>query len=503
MPSAALRRPRDPSALVWLGASLAGFLLLCGLERRFVADDAWITARYADNLEGGLGFVWNAGGPRVEGFSNPALVLAEAAGRLAGLESVTVARVAGVACGVALLLLLHRRGPAVVGVQAARVALGLTALYPPLALWAVGGLETLPAALAITAGVLYLAATDAARRDHWRAGAAFAVLPWLRPEGIVVALAVAVFAEAPGVLRRATRPRALRQLATVAGLPVASQIVLTGSRLVVYGHVFPNPVLTKTRAGAGLQVLDRFIHEARPVLIVAALGLLLARGRRRLLAVPPLVYGLGSIGTLDSVNFFSRYFLPTWPLCALLAGIAVTAVVRRVGERARPVAYAAALALAAVELFAPPGSAHGLRDWSRWYASCREGPRRSAAAWLWHSTARDARFSISDAGLVPATAGRRAAIDQLWLNEPVLQRTGPLDAKRHADYVLRRAPDAILLASASPRALRPLYRTDGALAADPRLRRYRLAAVARSRGLPGCHYALFEYRNLEEPLSRP
>src|SRR3954451_423495 len=112
MPSVTLRRPQDLSGLAWVGASVAGFLALGGLERHFVADDDSITTRYADNLAGGLGCVWNAGGPRVEGFSNPALVLAEAAGKLAGLGALTLARVAGVACGVALLLCLPRRAPA-------------------------------------------------------------------------------------------------------------------------------------------------------------------------------------------------------------------------------------------------------------------------------------------------------------------------------------------------------------------------------------------------------
>src|SRR3954447_11304786 len=65
---------------LWLGACITGFLTLCSLLRRFVTDDAWITARYAENAASGHGFAWNPGGPRVEGFSNPLLVAAEASG---------------------------------------------------------------------------------------------------------------------------------------------------------------------------------------------------------------------------------------------------------------------------------------------------------------------------------------------------------------------------------------------------------------------------------------
>src|SRR5215212_10572406 len=383
MKSPAPTRPhRDPVALGWTAACLAGFLVLCWLQRHFVTDDAWITARYADNLAEGLDFGWNPGGARVEGYSNPALVVVGALADIIGIAPVTAARIVGVGCGIALLVLLHRRAPAVLGTTAARVALVVTALYPPLALWAVGGLETLPAALVMTAGVLALCAPEPTRRDAVRAGAALAVLPWLRPEGVVVALAVAVLAEAPGLVRRERRREALGRLALAAGLPIASQLVLAGVRLAVYGHVLPNSFFYKTRAGTGLEVLDRFVAEARPVLLVAALGLLVARGRQRLIAVPPLVYGLGSVGTLDSVNHFSRFFLPTWPLCALLAGVAVGWAAHHLGRVGARAAWAGAAALVWALVFVVPGNAREVREFGTWYASCREGARMEAAAWL-------------------------------------------------------------------------------------------------------------------------
>jgi arabinofuranosyltransferase len=494
MPSLLRRRPQDPVALAWFAACVTGFLVLCWLQRHFVTDDAWITARYADNLAEGLDFGWNPGGQRVEGFSNPALVVVGALADVVGIAPVTAARIVGVGCGIALLVLLHRRAPAVVGTTAARVALVVTALYPPLALWAVGGLETLPAALVMTAAVLFLCGPAPTRRDALHAGAALAVLPWLRPEGVVVAVAVAVLAQAPGLLRRGDRREALVRLALAAGLPIASQLVLAGVRFAVYGHVLPNSFFYKTRAGTGLEVLNRFVEQGGPVLLVAAFGLVVARGRLRLLAVPPLVYGLGSIGTLDSVNHFSRFFLPTWPLCALLAGVAVSWVAHHLGRVGVRAAWAGALALGAALLFLMPGNARAVREWGTRYASCREQARLSAAAWLRDSTPARARFSISDSGLVPALSGDRAAIDQLGLNEPTLQRTGPLTPAQRAARVLARRPDAILLASRSPEALDPLYQTDTDLARDPRFsRRYRLATVARGKD-PACRYALFAYR---------
>lgn len=140
----------------------------------------------------------NPGGAVTEGYSYPLLFAVEAVSHLLGLSGVDTARVIGVLCGVGLLVLIHRTAPPVVGTKEARVALGLTALYPPLAIWAVGGLETLATALVITAGALLLAHPDLTRRRAVIAGGALALLPWLRPEGLVIALAI------PGVRDGAT-----------------------------------------------------------------------------------------------------------------------------------------------------------------------------------------------------------------------------------------------------------------------------------------------------------
>src|SRR5215218_8273957 len=154
---------------VWAAACAAGFALLCAALHRFVTDDAYITARYAENLAAGAGFTFNPGGPRVEGYSNPLLVSLEAFGATFGLPAIAVARAAGVASGLGLLAVIHATGPAALGRAASRAALV--------------------------------------------AGTALAVLPWLRPEGLMVALAVAVAAEAPGALRG--RRIALERLALV------------------------------------------------------------------------------------------------------------------------------------------------------------------------------------------------------------------------------------------------------------------------------------------------
>jgi hypothetical protein len=478
----------------WLGSCIAGFLLLCWLLRRFVADDAYITARYAKNLADGHGFVWNPGGPRVEGFSNPLLVYVEAVGHLFGVPGIDAARALGVACGVALIVAMHRLGPPVLGVWATRIGMALTALYPPMALWAVGGLETLPTALAITTALLLLLRPGADRGSAVKAGLVLAVLPWLRPEGIAIALAIAALAEAPGLLRRAGRRLALVRLGAVAGIPVVSQLVLEAERLIVYGHLVPNSVIYKSgREGIGSEVLEKFYDQATPVVVIAVIGFLLTRRRQWLIAVPPLVYALGSIGTLDSVNTFSRFFMPTWPQLALLCGLAVAAVSQRPRWLRAPVAAAAAVALVLLVVGSQRGDLDNTRGWGERYAACRDGARSAAADWLRANTVAATSFSISDAGLTPAKAGGRSAIDQFQLNDPSIQRTGPLPIADRVDLVLDRDPDVLVITSRTADRYTPLYWMDRRLTMDPRFKRYTLAHVARGRG-ERCQYHLFLYQ---------
>src|SRR5215218_1167692 len=107
-PAMTRRRVRTAAAeRVWAAACAAGFAVLCAMLHRFVTDDAYITARYADNLAAGAGFTFNPGGPRVEGYSNPLLVSLEAFGAALGLPAIGVARAAGVASGLGLLAVIH------------------------------------------------------------------------------------------------------------------------------------------------------------------------------------------------------------------------------------------------------------------------------------------------------------------------------------------------------------------------------------------------------------
>ena len=306
----------------------------------------------------------------------------------------------------------------------------------------------------------------------------------------MIALAVAVASELGGLVRGPRRAAAVR-LAGVAGPALASQAVLELLRLTAYGHLLPNSVLYKTGTGGTFDVLSAFLAIATPVIAAAALGTLAARGRQHLLAVPVVVYLVGSLRTMDSADAFSRFFVPAWPSLALLAGLAVAAAGARVSA-ARTAAIAAGVLLAILAM-------SGLSDlpavasFDTHYASCKQHARSGAAAWLDAHTAPDTVFSVSDSGLVPALAGGRTAIDQFMLNDPSIQRTGRLPVRRRVAEIYGRHPDVLVLASRRPHRFAGVYGTDRAMRRDRRFAAFHLAAVARGGGAR-CAYHLFLYQ---------
>jgi hypothetical protein len=484
------RRVPPPAGVAVTVVSAGIFLWLCWVLRGFVTDDAWISVRYAENLANGHGFVWNPGGPRAEGFSNPLLVGIEALADVLGLPALRTARALGVLCGLACLVLVYVKGRAVVGEFAAASATLLIGCSAPFALWAVGGLETLPVALVLTFAVLELARADRGR--VWVAGSALALLPWLRPEGLAAVAAVVFFSEAAGLLRRATRMAAVRRALVLGGVPVAAQLLLEAVRLGVYGHLLPNSVLYKSGQGELLTVLEKFVGQGALVLAMAVAGAVLARGRQRLLCVPPAVYLLGSLGTLDSVNAFSRFFMPIWPLVALLAGVAAAGLVTAVAERRRVAAAGALVAATGLALVVvSPVNIRAVDAFADEYMSCKADARSRMAGWL-RTTDPGTTFSISDAGLVPARAGGRTAVDQLLLNDPLIQETGALPVDRRADLVHEQEPDVLVLYSRDPNVFAAAYPTDQAIHDHPAADDYRLVYVAAGGG-PGCTYHLMAF----------
>jgi arabinofuranosyltransferase len=192
---------------------------------------------------------------------------------------------------------------------------------------------------------------------------------------------------------------------------------------------------------------------------------------------------------LDSVNSYSRLLLPVWPALALLAGLMIGTVHRRL-PRFRTAVAAGLAALLVVPALA---TADVVTRFGREYEACAQDARLEAAAWLRSNSPPGTVYSVSDAGLLPHRAGPRVAVDQLRLNEAQLQRTGRLPLPAEIALVYDAQPDVLVLASTKPDRFTGRYAADRTMRADARFRAYRLAGVARGDGR-GCNYHLFLYR---------
>ncbi|HEX5724534.1 MAG TPA: hypothetical protein VFX98_03660 [Longimicrobiaceae bacterium] len=448
------RGGRDPLWIALVAAYLAYAAVfifqtsfLVGGERYFsLFDDAMISMRYARNLAEGHGLVWNPGGERVEGITNPLWTLYLALAHRLGLPESKVSLVVQ-ATGALLLaanlfvvraLALRLSGRRAVALAAA----ALTAFYLPLNNWALQGMEVgLLALLLSTAALLALRAWERGR---------FSPAPYLvlgiatlvRPDGVVPLLALA------GFLALADRPRRLRHAAAGALTLLLFVGAQTALRLWYYGDVLPNTYYLKMtgypallRMTRGAWVLLDFAWYANPLIFFLPLGLLLfrhPRGVRLLLALfaAQVVYSVYVGG--DAWEWWggaNRYIVVAMPLYFVLLAMALRGVgsfvLRHADEAGRlpwktasaGTAWVALVALAAVSFNALKGP-RSLPEWLLLDPPMHvedNAQMTRLGVWLRENAAPDAVVAVQWAGATPYFA-HRTCIDLLGKSDRRIAR---------------------------------------------------------------------------------
>lgn len=413
------------------------------------ADDAYISYRYARNLVGGHGLVYNPG-ERVEGFTNLAWTLGIAAGVALGAEAPDVGHALGVLSGVLALAAAFALAWVASGGSAwAGLAPWLVLASTPFARWATSGLET-PLFAAAGAGAL---AAGAAGRMGWATALALAAA-LTRPEGALLAGLL----HASDALRRGWRSwRPAAWTATVL-------LALTAFRLAYYGAPLPNTFYAKVGGVPpvfGALYAAGFLADGAGWLLPPA-----AWAAWRLPALRPAgVYALLTFAYVISIGGdalgHSRLLVPVVPVLAALAvcGAALAfARQRALGAAAAACLFAAGLA----QWLGVPGGAEG------WV------PKRSAE--LRRARAGDALFEnlARQRSAVLERRGERSALVATgaigafgyYARVPVLDILGLVDAeiarsdpqpggtalrlpghqRWNTAYVFRRRPDYILVA---------------------------------------------------------
>ena len=218
-------------------------------------DDSYITARYSENFANGYGLTFSQGLAPVEGYSDPLWMLFLAAvSRLMGPASmIAAAKIASLVCLGAICALFVWLG--VHKLSASRGAVAFTiacfVALPGVALWTMGGLETMAYTLAVFAAICFSAA-DPRQAVPWKSSLAIGVACLLRPEAEMFLLAVVIttlyFGTGLG-WRRATRCSLLA--CAIVGFFAAS---LLSFRYYYFRTFTPNTFLVKA-GGSSHQML--------------------------------------------------------------------------------------------------------------------------------------------------------------------------------------------------------------------------------------------------------
>jgi hypothetical protein len=497
-----------------VAVALGVFLFTLLRSWGYLLDDSFIALRYARNWVEGHGLVFNPG-ERVEGYTSLSLVLLAALCFEIGVDPLTGLAIVAAGAGAAVLLLATRLERELVGGEAPRPMLPLSALLllatPAFGYWAFRALETM-LFTALLLAALALARLEL-RAGRWRgSGLVFALLTLTRPEAaLCFALSTAALLEverrSSGGWRHLARHAAN---AAVFGAALAAGLAWRAS---YYGELLPNTFYAKVTGGGeqlatGLRYLADF-SLASPLLAAALLfplGLAWPRLRARLrdpaqaLAIHAVLLGYVLYVVAVGADFmpFYRFFVPALPLAAVLAAAALRAL--PVTRRAWSFAM---LALAALH------AAAGLRGDEPYRAfvahrTALVGSR--VGQWLAARLSPGDWIAVNTAGSLPY-ASRLPTIDMLGLTDAQIARRpiyivseGWAGHRRGwGEYVLSRRPRVILWYNSAGLA-EPHYLSDHELADDARFRFfYRLrvatlpAADASGRGSPIRRFAGFPF----------
>jgi len=249
-----------------------------------VADDAFITFRFARNLVRGNGLVWNEGGLPVEGYTNFLWMLLSSAWIALGQDPGLGGQVLGTFAGTFVIVYVYRFARRLFGQKAwgALIPVSLLAVSGPHAAWATSGLETSLFALCAVGSVYhFLSYEKKGARSDLALTCFFLFMAILtRPEGVLLLVGLCVvapilFSDRIGALARdATLPL---------GLLLGLFTLYFAWRWNYFGYPLPNTFYAKTGGGMG-QLLRGLRHALEfaglyllPVLPLVVAGAILRR----------------------------------------------------------------------------------------------------------------------------------------------------------------------------------------------------------------------------------
>lgn len=343
-------------------------------------DDAMISMRYARNLAGGYGLVWNPHEAPVEGYSNLLWTLWMAVLHLLPVPEPLIplaVMITGAILLVGNVVVVGAVSRFLTGDRLTMVlTMALTALYYPLVYWTLRGMEVGFLTFLISCAVLLALRIGRQRRPRDVAilGVVFAAAALTRDDALVPILVTTLWIGT--VLPRADRNRVLFPLVAAIAIPMAAVAIF---RQTYYHALVPNTYHLKvsgvslwSRLSRGLKALVQLeiAHLLAPT--IAALLVLQSRpkpGREftllSALLVTAALYSVYVGGDAwEWMLYSNRYITPVIPLLLVLASAGVVSIARcLVGGRSAIVSMvlcAAAVAGTFVRVEQPASS--GARD---------------------------------------------------------------------------------------------------------------------------------------------
>jgi len=437
-------------------------------------DDAMISMRYAKNLVHGAGLVWNPGGERIEGFTNPLWTLYMACVHLlpvAPEKICLIVQVTGALCLLGTVLFARRIAAAVAPGSglAQYTAVILTAFYAPLANWCVQGMEVSVLALLATIGAWMVVRNE--RADGFPMSL-YVVLGL----GTLVRIDFAVIYAAALAIVLVVNPGRRRQhLMVGGGLLIACLAGQSLFRYLYYGEFLPNTFFLKMTGipfsdrlqEGGLAFLKFVAGMSWPVFLLPFVGILVRRdwrpGALAILFTTQCSYSVYVGG--DAWEWWggsNRYIAVVMPLFAVMTGISLASLLSaapgwlRLRSRHWRQAAAGVASIIVVFLFFRLNDAEGCTGFSEWadggvyLASAAIGSRPApdaqetldilewmfipmplelyengrmvdASAQLDSLTTANARVAVTAAGALPYFADR-TCIDLLGKNDRTVAR---------------------------------------------------------------------------------
>ena len=445
---------RWPVLAMLLIAVCAAGLLIHARSYDYVVDDAYISMRYARNLTEGHGLVFNPG-ERVEGYTNFLWVIVIALGIKLGADPVGLAK--ALCFGFAVLSMLtvyYYCGKVYLRRPWERLfPAALIAVSPPIAVWALGGLETTMFAFLVTAALL----THIVSRKRGKVPLASSILIGLaaltRPEGIV--FAAILFGDM--LLKPGRKRHILLWLVPLALIYVP----YFAWRYGYYGWLFPNTFYAKTGGGAdqivrGLAYArDFLLRPGGIVCLPAVVPALLKRGRKTLLPFLTCVIWACYVVAVggDGLAMY-RFAVPVLPICYLLSAEGLWLLFERTKMRElRPAKKAIGLTVMGVCLLMVLSGSLGSRerDFVLTDRMLVEGHWVPIGKWLGGYAQAGETVAVGMAGAIPYYSGLYT-IDMLGITDRHIGHVrmeemggGVAGHEKHdMKYVLARRPTYII-----------------------------------------------------------